>query len=117
MKWWIGVALCVILFVFIGAYASLKMRAVWSGVKITALLEPTGTSLVEIKGNARNAVYLSLNGREIFIEKDGSFKEPLALLPGLSVVTLSAQDKFGTLSEKKIEVMYNENNQVAVLTK
>jgi hypothetical protein len=62
-----------------------------------------------------NAIYLSLNGREIYIDKDGTFTEPVALLPGLSVVTLDAQDKFGKTFEKKFEVVYEETTKVAIV--
>jgi hypothetical protein len=37
------------------------------------------------------------------------------LSPGISVVTLSAVDKFGKTSEKKFEVVYKEDNQVALV--
>lgn len=109
MKWWIGVVSCGGLFLVIGVFSYFKMDFLWKGVEITANITSTETSpLIEIKGNAKNAVYLSLNGREIFIDKDGEFTEPLALLPGLGVVTLDAQDKFGKTSEKKFEIMYQE---------
>ena len=66
-------------------------------------------------GKAKNATYISLNGREIFIDKDGNFTENIALLPGLSVITLSAEDKFGHVDEKKLEVMYQESTGVVAI--
>ena len=80
------------------------------GVQIVAKIENGNTStLTQVKGNAKNAKYLSLNGREIFIDKEGNFSETIALIPGLSVVTLNAEDKFGKYAEKKFEVMYKAN--------
>ena len=78
-------------------------------VELEELNKENDSSMVFIKGNAKNAIYLSLNGREIFIEKDGAFTEPIALLPGFGVVTLTAQDKFGKTAEKKFEIVYEES--------
>ena len=115
IKWWVGTVSCVMLFTIIGTFTYMKMGFIIKGVKITASINQNEKSpIVEVKGNARNAVYISLNGREIYIDKDGSFSEPVALLPGMSVVTLDAQDKFGKSSEKKFEVMYQESTGVAV---
>lgn len=110
MKWWIGVVSCMALFGGIGIFSYFKMGFLWKGVQISAHIDQTNTSpLITIKGNAKNATYLSLNGREIFIDKDGSFSEQVSLLSGLSVVTIDAQDKFGKVSEKKFQVMYQKN--------
>lgn len=109
IKSWIGIGLCIMLFGIIGTFTYDKMSFLIKGVKIEASIDKEGdSSMVFIKGNAKNAIYLSLNGREIFIEKDGAFREPIALLPGFGVVTLTAQDKFGKSAEKKFEVVYEE---------
>lgn len=109
IKWWISIGLCTVLFLAIGIFSYLKMGFLWKGVQISASIDRTDTSpLIQIKGSAKNAVYLSLNGREIFIDKEGKFNESVALLPGLGVVTIDAQDKFGKVAEKKFEVMYQK---------
>lgn len=106
------------LFLSISVYSYAKMRVVINGVKVKADIERTENSpLAFIKGNARNAIYVSLNGREIFIDKDGTFKEPIALLDGLGVVTLEAQDKFGHTSKKQFQVVYKDTEHVALLEK
>jgi hypothetical protein len=116
VKWWVGTVLCTALFLAIGLFSYYKMDFLWKGVQITASIDRDDTSpLIEIKGNAKNATYLSLNGREIFINKEGEFSEKVALLPGLSVVTIDAQDKFGKSAEKKFEVMYEESTGAVAL--
>ncbi len=116
IKWWTSCISCLILFVFIAGFSFVKMRMVFHGVALSALLDKKDNSeLVDIKGQAKNAVYLTLNGREIFIDKDGNFNEKQALAPGLSVVTLTAQDKFGKTSLKKFEIYQKENSQVAII--
>lgn len=110
IKWWIGIVSCVSLFLFILFFSYEKMCFVWKGVKISATLETQKESpLTIIKGNASKATYISLNGREIFIDKNGNFSEEIVVLPGFSVVTLNARDKFGKTAEKKFEVVYEGN--------
>ncbi len=110
IKWWLGAMSCLMLFVVIVGFAFMKMDFLLKGVQISASIDRNGnSSVILIKGNAKKAIYLTLNGREIFIDRDGDFTESVALLPGLSVVTLAAEDKFGKSSEKKFEVMYQES--------
>jgi hypothetical protein len=116
-KWWIGAGSFILLFAGIGTFAYMKMDFILKGVQIEAVIDHTNTasSLIQIKGNAKNAVYLSLNGREIFIDENGMFTEPVVLLPGLGVVTLEAQDKFGKSSEKKFEIVYADESPTVAL--
>ena len=110
IKWWIGAGACVFLFAIIGIFTYMKMNFLVRGVDISATVDKNSKSpVVSIRGSAENAIYLSLNGREIYIDKDGKFDEQVALLPGLSVMTLSAQDKFGKSSDKNIDIMYQES--------
>lgn len=110
IKWWVGLGSCVMLFVGIVTFSYMKMDFIFKGVQIDALVNKTDSSpLVSVSGKAPHATFISLNGREIFIDKDGSFSEQVALLPGLSVLTLNAEDKFGNTKEKKLEVMYQES--------
>ena len=85
------------------------MSFLFKGVQIVAKIERSdNTTLAKVSGVAKNATYISLNGREIFIDKDGSFSEPIALIPGFSVVTIDATDKFGNNQEKKFQLVYKE---------
>ena len=118
MKWWVGIISCMIFFAGIGTFAYMKMDFILHGVAIKATIdESSGTSIVQINGSAKNATYLTLNGNEIFVDRDGGFKVPYALLPGLGVVTLDAVDKFGNVSEKQFQIVYKDNSQVALVTK
>ena len=109
IKWWLGITSCVMLFSIIGIFAYMKMSFLVRGVQIKASIEHSdNTSLAKVVGTAKNATHISLNGREIFIDKDGSFSEPIALIPGFSVVTIDAIDKFGKNKEKKFQLVYKE---------
>lgn len=110
IKWWIGTISCMLLFLVIGIFAYMKMSFLLKGVQIEAKIEHDGNStLATIRGKAKNATFISLNGREIYIDKDGSFSEPIALIPGFSVITIDTQDKFGKSKEKKFQLVYKES--------
>ena len=112
VKWWLGSIACLMLFVAIGVFA-------YSKVQVSALINHTDANspMVQIKGSAKNAVYVTLDGREIYLHEDGTFSEEVALLPGLGVMTIHAKDKFGHVSEKKFEVVYKDTSEVAIVNK
>ena len=92
------------------------MSFILKGVQIEARIDQQGESkLATIKGKAKNATYITINGREIFIDKDGSFSEPIALIPGFSVITIDTQDKFGKSKEKKFELVYKEGSPAVAM--
>lgn len=110
IKWWAGIISTTLLFFIIGIFSYEKMCFIFKGVEIEASFEKKNdSSLATISGNASKAVYLSLNGREIFIDKEGNFSESIAVLPGFSVVTLNARDKFGKTALKTFEVVTEKN--------
>lgn len=96
----------------------MKMDFLFRGVQINSLVihKSNPSSLVTVSGKATHATYISLNDREIFIGPDGTFTEELALLPGLSILTLKAEDKFGHTSDKKLEVVYQESTGVVAVS-
>lgn len=106
IKWWIGIGSFVALFGIITIFAYEKMCFVFQGVEIEATLEQKeGSSLSVIKGNAEKATEISINGREIFVDKEGNFSEAIYLLPGYSVVSINAKDKFGKTAEKQFQLV------------
>ncbi len=118
MKWWIGIISCMVFFAGIGTFAYMKMDFILHGVTITASVNKSpGSSIVHINGTAKNATYLTLNGNEIFIDRNGKFTAPYALLPGLGVVTIDAVDKFGNVAKKQFSIVYKDDSQVALINK
>ena len=87
----------------------MKMSFLITGVDLKVNINKSEGSIAQVKGNAYGATYLTLNGREINIDKDGSFNESLVLLPGLSVVKLDTEDQFGNTSEKKFEIVSKDS--------
>ena len=96
--------LFILIFIFINSFDLLF------GVRIKNVNINDGETITispfEVTGKAKNAVILTLNGREISIDKQGNFYETLALLPGYNIVTIRARDKFGNVDEKNYKLMY-----------
>jgi len=99
-----------VLFLFIVIYAFFRSKDLIFGVKIKNVNITDGskitTSTINITGTAKNAVDLTLDGREISVDQQGNFNETIALLPGYNVIDIKAQDKFGHVDEKNYKVMY-----------
>lgn len=97
-------------FLFIVVFAFINSFDLLFGVKIKNVNLKDGqtitTSPFEITGRAKNAVNLTLNGREISINKEGYFNENIALQAGYNIVTIRARDKFGHADEKNYKLIY-----------
>ena len=105
LKW----VLLTLFFLFIIFYAFWRSKDLVFGVKIKNVNVVDGArvenSVVNMTGNAQNAVNLTLNGREISIDQAGNFNETIALLSGYNVINLKAQDKFGNKDEKNYQLI------------
>ena len=63
-------------------------------------------NILKITGNAKNALFISLDGREVSVDQSGHFEETIALSPGYNIVSIVAKDKFGNIDEKNYKVIY-----------
>lgn len=105
-------SLLIFLFVIIITYSVFQAQKIIRGPSIEIFNPKTGTTysqtLIEVEGVAKNISYLNMNGKPIFTDKTGYFKEKYLLSPGYNVIKLDAQDKFKKYTEKKIEVVLKE---------
>lgn len=115
IAFWTRASLSVLLFTFISIYTFVQMREILYGVDIKANISDyiESTHISQISGQAKNAIYLTINGREISVDKDGSFTENMALPYGFSIITLVAKDQFGKIIEKTMEVYTTKERSVA----
>src|ERR1035437_5335444 len=104
-----------VFFLLIIIYALVRSQDLISGVKIrnvtiNGLPVQSGAkmaeSVINITGNAKNAINLTLDGREISVDQQGNFNETIILLPGYNVIDIKARDKFGKSDEKNYKLMY-----------
>jgi hypothetical protein len=65
-------------------------------------------NIINLTGNAKNAIKLVLDGREISVDQKGNFSETIALLPGYNIIDIRAQDKFGYVDEKNYKLMLTQ---------
>ncbi len=112
LSFWVSVGAFAILFLAISVYAYKNMKGVLSGVTVEAKIEKEN-NLFNINGNAEHANFISINGREINIDKEGDFTEKIVLPDGYSVVTIFARDKFGKDTEKIIQAYISSGDVVA----
>src|SRR6185369_7060849 len=78
--------------------AFFQSRDILFGVKIKNVNITDGKvfteNIIQVTGNARNAIKLTLDGREISVDQSGNFNETIALLPGYNIINITARDKF-----------------------
>lgn len=99
-----------VFFLIIVVFAFINSMDLMSGVKIKNVNIVDGSTMtnsaLDITGIAKNAKNLTLNGREISIDKKGNFNETIILSSGYNIVTIKAKDKFGNEDEKNYQLMY-----------
>jgi len=106
----IQIASLLVFFLLILVYAFFRSNDLIFGVRIknvniTDDMKAT-ESIQKIIGNAKNAIKLTINGREISIDEAGNFNETIALLPGYNIINITARDKFEDTDEKNYNVIY-----------
>ena len=94
-------------------YSYFQSRNLIKGPQVSLLSPITGQTLsdplVSINGVAKNISFISLNDRQIFVDKDGKFNEQLLLSPGYNMWTIQAKDKFGRIVSKRIELVFKKS--------
>jgi hypothetical protein len=63
-------------------------------------------SLINIEGQAKNSKEITLNDRPIVVDQAGNFSEKVLLSYGYNVLMLKAKDRFGKMTEQKLEIVY-----------
>lgn len=98
-------------FIF-GGYFAYQLKNYFGGPKIVLnnLKEWNLSSddFIEIAGSAKNVSNFFLNGRKIFMNEKGHFKENLVLAPGLNIMQIKADDKFGHKKEKYYYIIFSK---------
>ncbi len=63
--------------------------------------------VIIVAGRAKNVAWLSLNDRQIFLDKNGYWSEKLALSYGTSYITVKGKDRWGHEVYKNLQVVLN----------
>lgn len=64
-------------------------------------------AVLNIEGEAKNVAWLRLNGRQIFTDEEGHWSEKLIVAQGLSIMTVTARDRFGRTVTKTVRIILN----------
>ena len=87
----------ILIFLFV-VYGLIKAENFLLGPRITIESPKNGqvftASNVEVSGQASNISLFYLNGRQIFTDEGGNFKESLLLARGYNIIEVEAKDKF-----------------------
>jgi hypothetical protein len=98
-----------VFFILIVIYVIFSSRDLIWGVRIRNVNIVDGVSvtdnIMKINGNAKNAIKLTLDGREISVDERGNFNETIALLSGYNIINIRAQDKFENIDEKNYKLI------------
>jgi ABC-type maltose transport system permease subunit len=69
-----------------------------------------GTSpTIMLSGTTESIVSLSLNGRSIYTDDDGAWSETVVLPVGYTVITLTAEDRYGRVRHVTREYVRRDN--------
>ena len=102
--------LIVIVFVFLVFYAFYQARQFLSGPRVSITSPDEGallhSSILIVQGSARNVAEVFLEGRRVFVDENGAFREELLLAPGSSTIEIRARDKFGRTVHKRRTITY-----------
>jgi hypothetical protein len=96
--------------VIIVGYGALEAKNLAEG-PIVSIISPTSgdvatSSVITIKGVAKNVSFITLNGDQIFTDENGNFSEDRIISTGYNVITVNARDKFGKKVEKVLYITY-----------
>ncbi len=101
--------LIVLAAVFLTGYFLYQGRGYLFGPQISLDFPSDGevvhNSNLEVKGQALNVAFLSLNGRQILTDEHGLFNEGLLLAKGYNIIEIMATDKFGRVKKEKREIV------------
>jgi len=92
------------------SYAFLQSKDLIFGVKIIDVNITDGgkmeNDILNIIGNAKNALKLTLNDRIISIDQEGNFSETIVLNKGYNIISVKAEDEFGNVDVANYKLMY-----------
>ena len=90
-------------------YAYFEARNMLYGPQVVLTTPETITvpdELIAISGTSKNVVSITLDGRSVFVDDNGSFTEKLLLAEGVNRFVFEARDKFGRETQRTLEVVY-----------
>ncbi len=92
----------------LAAYGLFEARQLITGPTITIVTPADGSATsspaVRVEGVAHNISFLTINDAPAYTDEAGHFYEVLTPPPGLSVISVSATDRFGRAVKKTLTI-------------
>jgi hypothetical protein len=63
------------------------------------------SSVLTVRGTAQNISFITLNGRQIYVDDAGKFEETLTPAKGYTVLTVEVRDRFGRTDQEALPVV------------
>lgn len=105
-------ALLILFFALLISYALYEARFLILGPQVKITYPQNGAVLdskvLNLEGRASNIAWISLNGRQIYVDEEGHFSEKLIAPAGISIISVTARDRFGRETEKRVQVLVRE---------
>ena len=102
-------AFFIVLFILLIAYSLYQARFLVLGPQIWIDNPQDGStvddSLVIMEGRSKNIAWISLNDRQIFTDEEGVWGEKLLVSEGVSIMTVSARDRFGRETSRSVQIV------------
>ncbi len=108
----IGIYFFVIVLILTVGYTYYQTKSFTRG-PILEITEPLNgsllnSSLINIKGYTKNISYISINGRQVFVDEEGFLNEKILLSEGYNIIRVLAEDKYERKVEEKLELVYKQ---------
>lgn len=105
--------------IFLGiivGYSLYQTRDYQAGPRVTIETPEDGATttepLITVNGTAERIAFLSMNGRQIFTDRDGNFTEKLPLTAGYNIITVSARDTFDREVQAQARVILHASSSL-----
>ena len=105
----IGILTTIVVFIFVVGYLFYQLSFLMHPPKLT-VFEPANDmaaaqSAIVVSGRSEPGVKLTINGQEVYINKDGGFSQEVNLNQGLNLIVISAVNRFGKSSSETRKVL------------
>lgn len=101
-----------IFFIIAVIYALFEARGQLMGptISVDTHVSAVHDPLLIVEGSADRISSLTMNGNQIQVTEEGSFREPYLLAEGYNRIVLEAKDSYGRSTSRTLEIMYTPDD-------
>ena len=109
-------AIGIIFFIGILVFAYTRFGRYRTGPEVVEISLEDYTSTKELflpfSGSIRNIEYMHIDGRNIILDKEGTFNEVVVLMPGINEMTIDIGDSFGKRKQYRYTIYSSADKDV-----